>query len=336
MLSRKLAVLLLGGALATCLPTDRCGTQLNFDVTLVDIIPTIPTFENLAVRKNGEVLVTSVVSPWLHQISPNASYLPIPIARIPTFTGILGITELQRDLFYVISSNMTGTTCSNSIWEIDLRNVTIAPSGEISQPAQISLIQELCTARQLNGLTGLSTNDTSNLLISDSANGAVYKLNVKTGDYKIVLEEPEFDPLPKGLHVGINGIHVHGDALYFSSLDQGLFARVPISLATGFATGAVEILATNITNGDDFAISPHGTRAWIATNGPNEIVEVDIANKTQRIAANTPFLGSASSIALGYWQSKEVLYVTGGLAVGISTSKTRGHLAAARWNWHEV
>lgn len=318
-----------------CLSTDQCETQPNIDVGLVDVIPIVPSFENLAVRKTGEVLVTSVASSWLHQISPNASYLPIPIAKIPISVGLLGITELQTDLFYVISSNMTGTACSNSVWEIDLRNFTVTPSGEISQQAQICLIQELCTARQLNGLTSFSTNDTTHLLISDSANGTVYKLNVKTGDYRIVLEEPEFDPLATGIHVGINGIHVHNSVLYFSSLDQGLFARVPISLVTGFATGAVEILATNITLGDDFAISPQGTCAWIATNGPEEIVEVNIANKTQRIVASSPFLGSASSIALGYWQSERFLYMTGGLAVGISTNSTRGHLAAVGLNWDQ-
>ena len=114
---------------------------------------------------------------------------------------------------------MTGTSCSNSVWEVDLRNFTVAPWGEIAQPPQISLIQELCAARQLNSLTGLSTNDTSNLLISDSANGAVYKLNFRTGDYTIVLDEPGFDPLTTGIHVGVNGIHIHDNTLYFSSLD---------------------------------------------------------------------------------------------------------------------
>jgi len=314
----------------TCLPTDKFDTQPNFDVALVDVVPTVLTFENLAIRQNGEVLVTSVASSLLYQISPNTSYLPVPVAEIPNFTGVLGIAELQRDLFYVVSSNLTGTACSNAVWEIDLRNFTITPSGDPSHQVQASLVKELCTARQLNGLTTLSTNDTSNLLISDSANGTVYKLNVKTGDFDVVLAEPEFDPLDTGINVGINGIHVHNGALYFTSLDQGLFARVPISLTSGCATGAIEVLATNITNGDDFAISPQGSHAWIATNGPNEIVEVDIANKTQRTAASSPFLGSASSVAFGYQQSERILYVTGGLAVGVSSNKTRGHLAAAR------
>lgn len=330
MLSQSLAFLLFGGALVTCSSTDKFDTQPNFDVALVDVVPTVPTFENLAIRKTGEVLVTSVASSLLYQISPNASYLPVPVAGIPNFTGILGIAELQTDLFYVVSSNLTGTACSNAVWEIDLRNSTVTPSGDTSHQTKASLIKEFCTARQLNGLTTLSTNDTSNLLISDSANGTVYKLNVKTGDYNIVLEEPEFDPLDTGISVGINGIHVYDEALYFTSLDQGLFARIPISLETGCATGAVEVLATNITYGDDFTISPQGSHAWIATNGPNGIVEVDIANKTQRIAASSPFLGSASSVAFGYWQSERILYVTGGLAVGVSSNNTRGHLAAVR------
>lgn len=331
MLSRKLVVLLVRGALAKFLCTDLCKPQPNFDVALVDVVPNVPTFENLAVRTTGEVLATSVASSWIYQISPNASYLPIPIARIPSFTGILGITELQPDLFYVISSNLTGAAYSNSVWEIDLRNLTLLPFGNTSHQAQISLVQELCTAQQLNGLTRLSTNDTSNLLISDSANGTVYKLNVQTGDYSIVLEEPEFKTLATGINVGINGIHVYDNALYFTSLDQGLFARIPFSRATGFATGAVEILATNITFGDDFALSPEATHAWIATNGPGEIIEVDIGQRTKRVAASSPFLGSASSIALGYWQSKRALYVTGGLAAG-ATTNTRGHLAIALLN----
>ncbi|KAL2669764.1 hypothetical protein Neosp_015209 [[Neocosmospora] mangrovei] len=84
----------------------------------------------------------------------------------------------------------------------------------------------------------------------------------------------------EGYPIGINGIRTHKDKLFFTNTNQGLFAEVPISLSNGRATGPVNVIinGTLVAN-DDFVLSKDGRRAWIAENGQNTIVEVDVQRR---------------------------------------------------------
>ncbi|KAL0941587.1 uncharacterized protein CTRU02_204350 [Colletotrichum truncatum] len=306
------------------LPASHYELHRPSHVTTVHTVPGTATLENLAVRNNGHILVASVTSSTLYQLSPTNEGDPVGVAEIAGVTGLLGISELEPDLFYVIGSNLTSTENSNGVWKVDLRNFEVSRNGTIIQPAKISLVKRIPSARQLNGMTPLAANDTTNLLISDSSLGTIIRLNVVTGDVKTIHQEREMAPLDTGLNIGVNGIRIRGNSLYFVSLDQGLFARLPISLTDGSAAGPVEILASNITFGDDFALSNDGKRAYVATNGPQEVLGVDLTRGGKVVVASSSLLSSASSVALDKLEPEKVFYVTGAAKVGNSTV---GHLA---------
>ncbi|KAM3514230.1 hypothetical protein MY11210_002119 [Beauveria gryllotalpidicola] len=287
--------------LSHALPSTSCQAP-GLSLTPIHTVAGTQGLENLAVRHNGQILVTSISSPTLHQVSPSTSESPVAIAEFCGVTSLFGIVELQADVFYVIGSNLTELVAvpgSTGLWKVDLRNSSIAEDATTLRPAEVSLVARFPAASLFNGMDRLSQNDTSHVLISDSGAGTVTKVNVDTGAFETVIQDPQMSITTEELFpIGINGIHVHDNDLFFVNFNQAIFAKVPISPSTGRATGPVEVLAT-INSGDDFILSRDGTKAWIAEHGPNILVEVNIPRKTSRIVANSTLLMDASAVALG-------------------------------------
>ncbi|KAF7939839.1 hypothetical protein EAE99_001644 [Botrytis elliptica] len=305
------------------LPSPPVGQTVSGGVVLREIaqIPNVANAENLAVRHNGEILVTSTKTTSLFQVSPHKAKAPIQVAQIPNAIGLGGIAELEHDVFYVVaSSNVTGNATApgaNSVWKVDMRQPRTLARGAVAQPAHVSLVATILDAQMLNGMCRMGLNDTSNLLIADSAAGTVIKLDVNTAAYEIVIRDPTMANLPTGFvppgfpPISVDGVHVHGSDLYYTSLNQGLFAKIPISLTTGVATGPAEVLVDKIF-GDDFVLSKDGKRAWIALNGQNTLAEVDIPGKTARIIANSTFLSQDTAVAFGRTdRDRNSLYISG-------------------------
>ncbi|RSL54003.1 hypothetical protein CEP54_010114 [Fusarium duplospermum] len=218
-------------------------------ISVVQHIANAPNLENLAVRRHGQVLVTSISSSSIYQISPGNQNSPALVARVPGVTSLLGITELESDVFYINGANLTGfniVPSSSTVFKLDMRPFS-------DGAARLSLVTKIPEAGLLNGISRLSWHDTSSLFLADSVSGVVLKINVHTGKYEIALEDPTLSITKEGIPIGVNGIVTHRDTLFFTNTNQGLFAKVPISLSTGLAIGPVDIIidGTLVAN-DDF------------------------------------------------------------------------------------
>lgn len=274
----------------------------NYSLSVIDTFNVPSSFENIATRHNGHLILTSTTSATLYQVFPHEKKKSLAIATIPEVTSLLGITELESDVFYVAAANVSGATGSrgsNSIWKIDLRESEPCFSRRIrSSCAKPSLVTKIDTAGILNGMCRLDPKNNSTLLIADSVAGNVVKLDVDTGSYEVIIDDDRMKNTETGLQVAVNGIHVFGSDLYFTNLNQGIFARVPIALSNGTTTGPVEIIVTH-TTGDDFVLSKDGEKAWIAMNGQHSLVEVDVRRKAAKVVVDSPYLESASAVSFG-------------------------------------
>ncbi|KAJ4247457.1 hypothetical protein NW762_013132 [Fusarium torreyae] len=297
------------------------------DLAVVAQVPDVKNLENLAVRHDGNVLVTSTTSPIIHYISLTGHHSSVPIAKVAGFAAVTGIYELEKDIFYLASTNLTGAHGTNAIWKLDMRHFELTSTGKIVRPAALSLVVNIPNAQALNGMTQL---DKKHILVSDSSAGTITRVNVNTSQYKVVLQSEVLSSTPTGLGVGVNGIRTYQDRLYFVNLDQQLFASLPISSSTGAATGDVDVILNGtLVAADDFVLSRDGKKAWIAENGQNVLVEVDIKAKTSRIAANSTVLGATSSVALGRTKrDRDSVYITG--ARNIDGVSVAGQLIEAR------
>ncbi|KAF7980947.1 hypothetical protein HWV62_36181 [Athelia sp. TMB] len=284
-------------------PTHSPRTSVTLET--VGLFPNATWVENAAVRSNGQLLVTLLSTPAVYQVDPFHVQPPKLIQTIPGVTGLLGIAEVEPDVFAVVAGNLSlatvvSTPGSYSIWKIDVRT---------SQPTATK-ITDIPTAQFLNGMAVLDANGT--VLVADSGAGAVYRVNTNTGENQVVITDPLMQPaVDAPFQLGINGIGIRGGYLYFTSSTQGLFARIAIRADGTPAAGAAAVVSRTGAV-DDFAFGRNGA-AYIATNLGNTLLEVTPAGNATVVAGdiNSSVLAGATSARFGRTAAdSSVLYVT--------------------------
>ena len=253
---------------------------------------------NLAVRANGSILTTDLLSPQVFQSNPSDAHpQPETVGRFPNATGLTGITETSPDTFEVVSGHFTTNTTEAQPGTLRLYRLQLLPA---STPV-VSLTADLSEIPLLNGLTTLSS---TVVLGSDSVTGAVWSIDTQTGAYKKVIQDPLMPPKPPSSpdssKLGINGLHVQEENstlyLYFSNTAQGILARIPINPDDGTpapptATAtriALNAAASKGVGWDDFALGPAGDTAFACDSRGNSIAMVQLTGspKQQLIAGN--------------------------------------------------
>lgn len=302
-----------------CLTTADSGVHLSSNVQRIYQFPNGTWVENIAVRYNGNLLVTLVNVPELWEISDPSSSLEQHQQNITTATLIhsfygveylTGITEMEPDVFIVASPRV--------IWRVDFRAAMHDPGPRIT---------EIITVPGALNLNGMTTFDVTKglVLIADSMLGVVWRVNTRTGESVIVLEDERTmaGDFSLGPLVGINGVKVNGDHVYYNNCPRRLYCRVRVDLATGTAVGPYEMISEN-TMGDDFALDRFGV-GYLAGLIDN-IVTMVYPNGTHRVIAgarNSRELAGATAAAFGRAKSdKNVLYVTTGGAWGVPVLET--------------
>jgi hypothetical protein len=258
-------------SLTTALPQPRSTSPSNAVRTIYEF-PNETWIENIAIRSNGNLLLTLISTPSLYELNPfDPSSKAQLLHSFPSSTSLLGISEIQPDIFAVIAGNWSTTTFtttngSYSVWKVDLN-----PNAKV----KIDKIAEIREASFLNGMTLLAPSSPY-LLISDSGLGVVWRLNYLTGEYKIILDSPLMKPVAGQLLLGINGIRIlpGTNLIYFTNSFQYLLARVPVYLSgplAGSASGNYTVVAKT-GFADDFTFDSQGN-AYV-TQDPGDALEV--------------------------------------------------------------
>jgi hypothetical protein len=175
----------------------------------------------------------------------------------------------------------------------------------------------LTSAVLLNRMGTLSSS--SGLTIAaDSADGAIYLVDTQTGNYSILLKEPEMRP-PAGALLGINGVRVLPPSkgndtvyIYFSNTGASTFHRVPVSLSTLQKLGPVETLFSGFAI-DDFALDEERGNAYFAGGERNALLKVALdGGEVQTVYGGSGTeLVAPTSVALGRtWGEKGNVFVT--------------------------
>lgn len=282
-------------------------------VNLVYQFKNLTKLENLAARSNGHLLLSAVSEPYVYYLEPEARR---PSARLlhqfPNATGMTGIVETTPDVFVVIAGNWStktfkSTPGSFSAWSIDFNTKRKEPD--------VKFITALPAAAALNGLTTLDGSPDT-VLISDSGPGAIWKLNIVTGDHSIAIENQLFANTTRS-PLGINGIASFGNKLHFLNSAQRIYGRIPIN-GDGSAAGMVEVLqiaGKEVFSYDDLAMDWEGN-AWIATH-TDALTEITVEGKSRNITADEKGveMTQPTSVVFGRGskkQEKTVYIVTSG------------------------
>ncbi|PNP56219.1 hypothetical protein THARTR1_03744 [Trichoderma harzianum] len=261
------------------------------------------TVENIAVRSNGNLLVTLTDRPELYEVNPFNPKSPKLIHHFSGYLTLLGITEVSPDVFTLNAGNFSAETGvspgSWTVWQVAFHN----------EQTKISKVTDIPEAQFLNGMTTLQTTPNT-ILTADSAGGVVYSVNTHTGEYKVVLEDETFKPAPGApLPIGVNGIRYLDHYVYYTNSFDPLFGRVPVS-KSGYAVGDYQTIVTGVF-GDDFAVTPQA--AYVAGNIANVITEIKLDGENKVLAGNinSSLIAGATSVVFGRTiRDKHVLYVT--------------------------
>lgn len=253
--------------------------------------------ENIAIRTNGNVLVTAYNKAQLWEIDPfckNNSKCGHLLHQFDHPGTITGITELQKDdVFAVIASN--------SLWRVD----TSGPQSLVN-PIDISI-----PAGNLNGIATLDEAGQI-LAVSDSLLGLIWRVDLARGNYSILLRDnTTATSTATGTRSGVNGVRVLGNLLYYVNTPQRTFYGVHLNPDHEVSDQPSTIFQGALA--DDFAITHNA--AFLAGLRDNVITEVLFDGRARIVAGNATSRSvmTATSAAFGRtpWD-KNILYITTG------------------------
>lgn len=230
--------------------------------------------DNLVLRSDGSLLLTRLDVPEVWSVNTTSGNATVAHS-FGNATSCFGITEIDDDVFAVVVGNFSTETYqptagSFSVQKLDF-NGEAMEDERVSQLATVSQIAALPEAQALNGMTSF-TKESDLVLIADSPTGAVWKVNFKTGDYEIALNDTTMMPAEgQALPLGINGLKLVDGYIYYSSTTRMEFCRVKVD-ENANAAGDYEVIASGFLP-DNMDVAPDGT-AYIATDPQNSVVRI--------------------------------------------------------------
>lgn len=340
MATQLIALLLWLSSTSLCVPTTghnrpKPDVGLPLSAETVAQLHTVPTWlENIAVRENGDLLVTQLrPTPVLYTIknptSKNATLDPIYEWHEPNAAVLAGVTETSLDTFVIITgnatANATGYVGTFSVWEAKFHSLE-------SSKLSVRKVVDVPKAKFLNGIVALPEHPEI-VLIADSQAGLLFRLDTRTGRTEVIADRPEFKPYPEiyqGPAFGINGVKIRDGYLYFSNSNLVAVYRVPITKEGYIARkgkASIELYANFTVIGaifiDDFTFKDDGS-LWATSNIGNIVAAVSVDGKSiKQVAGAEDQLTLASDTAAEFGRTKadrDILYVVtaGGLSAPVN------------------
>ncbi|KAK3671685.1 hypothetical protein LTR78_008418 [Recurvomyces mirabilis] len=247
--------------LATIITTHALPTPSETSVNLIYQFPNTTWIENLAVRRNGDILCTSLSAAAIFLVNP-FEHTEERVLQFVAGNGVLGITEIGDDIFVAVTSQvnlMTSEAAAGSAaaWRIDMK------AWSSGRENFVTLLANLTQIGLPDGIVSLPSRPTT-ILIADAAKGLVWKLDTLSGNYTIVIEDDILHSSNPFLPLGVDGLHVIDEYLYFTNLGDNILCRIAID-KHGNATDEIELVAT-MPFPDDFALAQDGTAYVVGAN----------------------------------------------------------------------
>jgi hypothetical protein len=227
--------------------------------------------EALAVRSNGLILATDASAPHLYSVNPFHGTSDL-VFTFPSATGAVGIVEVRPEFFVVVVGTFSlqtylGETGSFSLWAVEYSRCGPGHPGPI-----VTKYMDWPEAKFGDGLTTLPGR--SDMVLGADLNlGVVFRLDLKRRTAEIAVADPLMDP--GSTVIGVDGIKILNNTLYFTNPGQEIIGAVPID-STGSATGPSRVIAP--IGGDDFAIAGQGGGRLFTVGGSDVLSQIDLAS----------------------------------------------------------
>lgn len=290
----------------------------------VGVVWTFPNetwIENLAVRRDGEILATSLSRHAVYLVNP-FEHTAVTAHQFASTDGVLGIAEIDVDVFAVVTADVNLKTSKASPGSAKMWTLKMSSNDAVRHPcprnekgmltngnAQVACVSKTADLQDVLLPDGVVTLPEPGLvLVADAAKGVVWRVDTLTGDYEIAIRDSLFIPTNPAIPLGVDGLHIADHQLYFTNPDDNLLGRIPID-SHGNSAGSAENVTTKLVFPDDFALREDGT-AYVA--GANTVWRVG-RDGDVRVLAGGPHdktLEGVTSAQLGRTDiDRDVLYL---------------------------
>ena len=240
-------------------------------LTTVASFPPNYFLENIVVRADNSALITAMNHRELWYVPPAAATETVKPILLHTFEQLtMSLTEVEPDLFYLVTSNIY-TDHKSSLHRIDLRNWSagdpIRPQKDLDFPKE---------ARALNGSCLISSRT---ILVADSGASLIWRVDIGKGGEtpvaRVWLRHESMGNYPghmKPEQPGVNGMRYAAKLgyLYYTATAKKLFMRVQVNPETMDAVGEPEHVSAG-RMADDFCIDEDAGVAYVTTHRENTI-----------------------------------------------------------------
>ena len=278
---------------STTIPVHNHGTISHLPHTAIATFPVGTFLENIAVRKNGTVLVSSMLAGEVYYLDPNAVDPQSTVQLIHSFnsdTEVVADTEATEseygskfvaealvedphipDLFYTFSG-IHGSAGTWAVWSLDLRS--FLPSAKnVRNYKPVKKIANVPGALWLNGGTVIPV-DSPVLMMAESIQGKLMSCDLRTGRISVWLSDPLLGKATKRPQwPGVNGVQYFRGQVFMTNSDRGIVLRATVDGNTGvYVDGSLVVVDESLT-GDDLCFDKRGN-AYVATNPVQTVVKL--------------------------------------------------------------
>jgi hypothetical protein len=240
-------------------------------LTTVATFPEQFFLENIAVRRDGSMLVTVLNRKELWYVPAPGPDLPVDPVLVHTFDHLaMGIVETEPDIFYVCTFGIA------TLVRIDMRGWV--PGVPVNATTVLTFEQP---GAVLNGCCLVAPGV---IVVADSVAGQIWRIDLAddglttTGRVWLQHDSMAFDPdNPLNPQPGVNGVRYASRShfLYYTSTTKKLFMRVAVDPVTHEPAGEPEFVAGG-TMADDFCIDEDAGVAFVTTHRENTIDRVPL------------------------------------------------------------
>lgn len=186
----------------------------------------------IAVRSNGNLLLTMLTSPDVYEITLTQPATAKLVATVADTNTVFDITEYAPDKFAFVAgnfslSNFTASQGSSSIHTIDMTQ----------DPPQAVKVLDVADAMFLNGMSTYippshhNPNNDEFVIAGDSIAGTIVLVNLSQKTYRTLAKDKTMNPISPqdgGRNLGINGLNTYNNEIYYTNRDRKLFVHLSI------------------------------------------------------------------------------------------------------------
>ncbi|KAM5353582.1 hypothetical protein ACJ41O_000232 [Fusarium nematophilum] len=299
---------LVTGLLSTGVSSSPATAPRSSRPHVKELVEIPDTFiENIAARSNGDLVLNTFNDGQVYSFNPRQSPPnPQVVAKIDGTNGITGIAPVGKDIFAVAGSVLDQETVTFENGSMKIALLDFNNRGYGNGKPSVEVVVEGTELGPVNGITELPKHKHI-ILGADSVRGEIVRVDTSKGTADLAFKDDLLAPGPSGpLPLGVNGLKVSKDYLYFTNSRRQSFNRVKID-EYGNKAGEVEVIyrlpSGSMSTPDDFVLDKHDN-AYVVF-WPSMLIKITPEGK-HKVLVDGIFAGPTS---LAWGKGSHSLYV---------------------------